>query len=673
MLIRKGIVLILSLIIFTGTTSVIYPASAKKTPATVKSGTVVKQLKISAAKKEQVVSKKKLLFDLLIEHISLDTKCQVIAELKNTGKDIIPESIFRQIRLKAEFGKFKINKKITEFDQRMILRYPGKKLIWKTGIIAKEVRNFSAEIDTHRVLKESNEINNKKNIKLTPRCKCSVKKIQKFTKSGNGFRKNTSGIPAPQIPGNLEPRSLESGIRILSPTEGQQFYSGSKLNVMFRLQNQSDALSLVTTRVTGAFLYLDGIQVADLSPSTGLPIIGTKNNQIGIDIPLSAPAADNYTVTIAAQRSSGETIFGISDRFSVEKRTASVSVLSRIMDRSRDEGITITSPRPAQQYFQGHNIPVRFSISTVFDHWSPETRPTAFRILLTSDESPPVNLYEGSETNLDLPIPEGTTSGDSYKIIVYGVEDSSWYGVAGNFSIGLSPVDTEMEGLPSPEIAPFLRITEPSDLISWEAGCTQRITLTTNVTLTSVHTNLLTVSSHGTSVIQSKTYSAGSPTMVGGQNQYTIFYQIPSDTGDNGRLGHYRLGIEQIGGEGLEAISGNIWLTQAGYQIIRPAGGDYWENLTIDWEITGCAAESYDIQLVSQTPGDPIVTPIITGLSASYASPSDIYTGRFAQTFHWSIPSSFARGSYKARLIVHERGVTAERIHESGEFFIIER
>jgi hypothetical protein len=556
----KAIVIILSLILFAGATSIAFSASKKEISSTMKSGSVKKQL---------VAPKIKSKFDLSIERVYLNQKCQVIVELKNKGINMIPGSVFKRISVNLASGKLKINKKLNKYDRTMRLRYPGKKLALKTGVIAKEIRSFSVILDKYNVLKETNEANNKKNIKLVPGCENRKKKIQKPALPDKGFRANTSVIPGRQVPRKQEFRS--------------------------------------------------------------------------------------------------------SEHVSAEHRTASVSGISRIMDRTRDEGITITSPRPARRYMQGHNIPVRFSISTVFAHWSPDTRPTAFRIMLASDDSLPVNLYEGSETNLDLLIPVDMASGDSYKIVVYGMEDPSWYGVAGNFSIGLSSDGVVREGLPSATVAPFLRIAEPTGLISWYAGCTQRIKLTTNATLTNVNLNLLNVTSGGSHVIQSDAYSAGTPTVVGGQNQYTIFYQIPSDAGDNGRLGHYRLGIEQIGGEELEVISGNIWLHRSGYQIIRPAGGNYWENLTVDWEATGCAAESYDIQLVRQGPGDPVVTEIGTGISASYASPSDIHPGRFAQSFHWSIPEGFARGTYKVRLIVHERGLSEERIIESSEFPILER
>lgn len=675
----KANVLFIFLILFIGTTATVFSAPKKEISSTINSGSVTKKLGVPGTKGKPAAAEKRLHFDLSIEHIGLDQRCRVIVELKNKGRDTIPESIFKRVKVNAVFGKLKVNKELNLYDRKMNLRYPGKKLTWKTGIIAEETGIFSTMIDMYNVLKEANEANNRKNINLIPRCKSKTKKIGKRTLKDQRIRAENSAIPPlPRGPGDLRPRSLERGIRIVSPTEGQRYFSGSTINIRFRLQNQSDASGIVPVRVTSVFLYLDGTEVAALGSSSRLPAIRAGTNSIGIGIPRTATAADGYTVTVTAQRPSGERIFGISDRFSVEHRTVSASATDRLRSRTRDEGISITSPRSGQRYMPGGTIPVRYSISTTFDHPSPDTRPTAFRVLLYRSSGTPINLYEGSETDLDLPIPESAASGEDYRILIQGMEDPSWYGVAGLFSIGLSRPGMDIEERPPMEVAPFIRIAEPTGVIAWKAGCTQRITLMTNVALTRVNLKLLTGPSGRMSVIQSNTYRAGLAKVVDGKNQYSIFYQIPPDAGDNGRLGHYGLGVEQIGGEALEVISDNIWLHQAEYQLVQPVGGMYYRrggNLTITWKIIGCAAESYDIQLIQQPPGDLVVTNLRTGLDASYTSESERVSEIYTQTFRWSIPEDIVLGLYKVRLVVHESGdpagpVERSNVYESGAFFI---
>lgn len=674
----KANVLVLFLIFFTGTTSTVFSAPKKEISSPINSGSITKKSGAPGTKGKPVGAERRLHFDLSIERISLDQKCRVIVELKNKGRDTIPESVFKRVKVNAVFGKLKINKKLNLYDRKMNLRYPGQKLTWKTGIIAKETGSFSTMIDMYNVLKEANEANNRKIINLIPRCKSKTKKIGQRSLTDRRIRAENSGKPLPRGPGDLRPTSLERGIRIVSPTGGQRYFSGSTINIRFRLQNQSEASGIVPVRVTNVFLYLDGTEVAALGSSSRLPAIRAGTNSIGIGIPRTATAADGYTVTVTAQRPSGERISGISDRFSVEHRTVSASITDRLRSRTRDEGISITSPRSGQRYMPGRTIPVRYSISTTFDHPSPDTRPTSFRVLLYRSSGPPINLYEGSETDLDLPIPESTASGEDYRILIQGMEDPSWYGVAGLFSIGLSRPGMDTEEIPPMEVAPFIRIAEPTGVIAWKAGCTQRITLMTNVALTRVNLKLLTGPRGRMSVIQSDTYRAGPAKVVDGKNKYSIFYQIPPDAGDNGRLGHYGLGVEQIGGEALEVISDNIWLHQAEYQLVQPVGGMYYRrggNLTVSWNIIGCAAESYDIQLVRQPPGDLVVTNLRTGLDASYTSESERVSHVYTQTFRWSIPEDIVLGLYKVRLVVHENGdpagpVERSNVYESGAFFI---
>lgn len=626
---------------------------------------IMKPSGASTIKSSPGISHKKLNWDLSIEDIRLDKKGRIVIDLKNTGKDVIPAAVFKKIMISAGSGKEKVSKKLYTYDRKMHLRHPGKEMTWETGIIASGTLRFKAMIDTYNVLKESNETNNRKTVRLSG-------KASRPSLADKQVRAADSGIPSPQGPGNIEPRSLERGIKITSPAEGRQFFSGSTIHIKYHLQNQNERNAVSLARLTGVFLYLDGTQVASLDLSSSRPLIRPGKNTVEIDIPLTATPADGYTVTINAQNSSGETLFGISDRFEIKRRAASMNVTQRLRNRTRDEGITITSPRSGQRYMPGQTMPVRFSVSTVFEHWSPETRPTVFRVMLTRNSGTPVMLYEGGETEYDFHIPAETPSGDDYRIIVYGVEDSSWYGVAGMFSIGLDRPDTQVGGSMSVDVAPFLRLENPTGLITWHAGCSQRVVLRTNVTLDSVNLKLLTATAAGDSVIQSRTYSAGTAVTVSGQNEYTIFYQIPPDQGDNGRLGHYRLGVEQIGGEGLEVVSGNIWFYRAGYRIMRPVRGVYfWENFTVSWDATGCAALSYDIQLVRQPPGDSTVTTIRTGVSPSYTTPT-AYPGTYTQTFSWPIPDSFERGTYTVRIIVHEKGGTTD-VHESDAFYISER
>jgi hypothetical protein len=687
---EKAVVMAISLIVMIGTTSIGFSQIKKPdTKTTIKSGSHhVQQPGSPAVKSKPGLPEKKLYYDLSIGRIHLDNKCQVIVELQNTGKDTIPKSDLSKVDVSADFGKQRIRKGINQVDRKMKLGNPGEKISWNTGITAIATGSFSASIDRRHVIKETNEINNKNSVILRTRCKSKTGQEEKTTLPKNGFSMNQSGIPTPQVPENIETRSLERGLRIISPTAGQQFFSGSTVNIKFALQDQPERRSIERIQVTGVYLYLDGTKVASLTSSSELPVVRAGKNSIGIVIPMAAITADGYTATITAQLPSGEIISGISDRFSVrrrtfespgisqgptyEQRTASASVGTRMLDKTRDEGITVTSPAPGQRYMPGQNIPVRFSISTTFDHPSPDTRPTSFRVLLIDGSGTSVNLYEGSETDLDLPVPEDA-SGSDYKILILGMEDPSWYGVAGMFSIGLSQPGLSSEGIPSAEVAPFLRITDPPDIVSWNAGCTRHITLRTNVHLTDVNLKLLT-GRDANIVLYSDTYSAGSAVAVDGQNQYTIFYSIPSDAGDNGRLGHYRLGVEQIGGEELEAISDSIWLHRSEYQVLRPVSGTYfWENLTVSWSIRGCAAVNYDIQLVRQPPGDSVTTDIATGLRASYTPVEGDASGRFTQTFHWPIPDDFERGTYKVKLTVYERGLSETQVYESNAFHIGER
>ncbi len=688
----KTIMTLLSLLLITGTASSAFPASKKESPASNKPAGTLKSLTPGAATPKSPISKKTTSYDLSVNRIWLDKKCRILVEFKNMGNDTIPASVYKKVNIKAVYGDVRLDKKMVMMDRKMTLRYPGRTLVWKTDITAEETKAFSAAVDPYHIVKEINESNNKKDVKLISRC---LKKPDRNKAYKHKSKKDTvqalkkpvtekrmmaadSSIPTPQGPGSQIPASLERGIRIVSPEEGRRFFSGSTINIRYRLQDQSEALGLEPIRVAGVFLYLDGIEVATLGDAGRLPDIRTGTNEIGITIPLTAAAADGYTVTVTAQRPSGETIFGISDRFSVDHRAMSASVTDRIRDRSRDEGIRITSPRAGQRFMPGRTIPVRFSISTEFVHPSPGTRPSAFRVLLYRMSGSPVHLYEGSGTDLELTIPDGTASGDDYRILVQGVEDPSWYGIAGLFSIGLSLGASGPDDRGSIEIAPFIRLAEPAGLISWKAGCTERITLRTNVSLSRVRVSLLTGPSDRLGTLYSETYNAGIGKVVDGQNQYTIFYRIPPDAGDNGLLGHYRFSVTQIGGEALEVISDNVWLHRSEYQLVNPVRGVHFfrgSRLTITWNIIGCAAESYDILLVKQPPSEIVVTPVRTGLAASYTSESDRVDSIYTQTFRWTVPDDFSTGLYKVRLIVHERGdpegpVERSNGYESGAFFI---
>jgi hypothetical protein len=276
---KKYLLLVISLFFITLTTIETFAAS-NKTPASKiqfgKTGSVSAPVKSNS----KIVLKNKLSFDLSIERVWQNNKCEINVEFKNKGQDTIPKALYQKIYVKAVFGDTEIDKKIIVFDRAMKLSKANAKFVWKTKIIAGKSDLFSLFVDKNNIVKETNELNNKKRQKILSRCATpkaksgllkkstrvskidkraivSVQKLKPISKS------SPSKPPLPPPPGpspSPSPSPVDNGILITRPGEGSSVIPGDVVRVDYHFTRSAPAGDVVFELIDGANIVLRATQ-----------------------------------------------------------------------------------------------------------------------------------------------------------------------------------------------------------------------------------------------------------------------------------------------------------------------------------------------------------------------------------------------------------------------------
>ncbi|MFK5881748.1 MAG: CARDB domain-containing protein [Sulfurospirillum sp.] len=123
--------------------------------------------------------------DLLIDKVYLNRRCQVLVRVRNAGKGKIPVAVWTKRKPKSSSVYLKVNGRswggatIWKFDRRKKLLKPGGAAVYKSNLKVKGSETITAIVDITREVRESNERNNIKSVKLKCASNLSFKPIGK--------------------------------------------------------------------------------------------------------------------------------------------------------------------------------------------------------------------------------------------------------------------------------------------------------------------------------------------------------------------------------------------------------------------------------------------------------------------------------------------------------------
>ena len=126
---------------------------------------IVKSIKSKGFAKKQTENIPKAVLlkpDLVVEGLSLDSGCKIVVKLRNRGKGAIPDSLYNKIKLHISsngngWGSFSL----AGLDRNKRTKNPNGVIIAKTSLKVNGSKDIGSTIDSTKVLKESNEDNNR--------------------------------------------------------------------------------------------------------------------------------------------------------------------------------------------------------------------------------------------------------------------------------------------------------------------------------------------------------------------------------------------------------------------------------------------------------------------------------------------------------------------------------
>ena len=484
--------LLLQLVIFT----VIVQAGLIPENLCIASTVKQKSAKTTATDPQKTAIKENVLPDLIITSIKLDNTCKVRIGLQNSGKGGLSRTDLNQLAIGLQAGSKSETIPLAAYDKKETLRKPGGRLIISIDLLIREQQVLNARIDSTDAISESNEKNNTKRVKLTPKCSQAAQSVknaeqltvaspqrknnsQKAFKSTGNIAANVTVTQSPSLPPEIKissihlsndsvmvnikclgknpvPLPMAQKLRLLVEAgKTRRMWTIAQIDPMLRMLNTEGAEKTFDT----------GIKITKPT-KVRARIRGSRTEQVVTEIltPKELPANKQiYTTTTVindtintdrhptVKEQPGLTMSAAPPTGTSQKTIMSSGVIDRLVSAGNTDKPALVLknsdevwgtfffhlPRPGEIHIQGESIKVHWTVSgestVVTGNW-------VIHLNKGDDSSARHQLltWTGATGNsVDVDLPRGLSNGDDYYISVTktDAEDERW-GRSRFFSIG---------------------------------------------------------------------------------------------------------------------------------------------------------------------------------------------------------------------------------------------